>query len=128
MLTDYIAILILDSTGNRIFAKYYEAPHLCPQSSTSQAQSSFTTTPEPNPYRTVEEQKEFEAGLFNKTKGQQTDVLLYDNRLAVFKQATDCTLYVIGGTGENEILLYLVVVALKDCLDRLLKYTLVIFG
>jgi coatomer subunit zeta len=40
----------------------------------------------------------------------------------VYKQAVDCTLYVIGGAEENEIMLYLVVVALRDCLDALLKY------
>jgi coatomer subunit zeta len=33
-------------------------------------------------------------------------------------------LYVIGGAEENEIMLYLVVVALRDCLDALLKYSL----
>ena len=42
----------------------------------------------------------------------------------VYKQAVDSTIYVIGGAEENEIMLYLVVVALKDCLDALLKYVL----
>ena len=54
----------------------------------------------------------------------QQDVILYDNKLCVYKQAVDATLYVIGGAEENEIMLYLVVVALRDCLDALLKYSL----
>lgn len=40
----------------------------------------------------------------------------------VYKQAVDATLYVVGGAEENEIMLYLVVVALRDCLDVLLRY------
>jgi hypothetical protein len=40
----------------------------------------------------------------------------------VYKQAVDVTMYVVGGVEENEIMLYLVVVALRDCLDALLKY------
>lgn len=48
-------------------------------------------------------------------------MILYDNKLCVYKQAVDATVYVIGGAEENEIMLYLVVVALRDCLDALLK-------
>ena len=41
----------------------------------------------------------------------------------VYKQTVDATLYVIGGAEENEIMLYLVVVALRDCLEALLKHS-----
>jgi coatomer subunit zeta len=41
----------------------------------------------------------------------------------VYKQIVEGTIYVIGGAEENEIMLYLVVVALRDCLDALLKYS-----
>jgi hypothetical protein len=40
----------------------------------------------------------------------------------VYKQGVDVTMYVVGGAEENEIMLYLVVVALRDCLDAMLKY------
>lgn len=40
----------------------------------------------------------------------------------MYKQAVDVTMYVVGGAEENEIMLYLVVVAIRDCLDALLKY------
>lgn len=86
------------------------------------AQSQYITTPLPNPYPTFKEQKAFESGLFEKTKKQSSDVILYDNKLVVYKQTVDATLYVIGGAEENEIMLYLVVVALRDCLEALLKY------
>lgn len=118
--SDCVAILILDSDGNRILGKYYSPPHL--HSSTAPPiQSPYITTPQPNPYPTIKDQKNFEKGLFEKTKKQSSDVILYDNKLVVYKQAVDATLYVVGGAEENEIMLYLVVVALKDCLDVFLK-------
>jgi coatomer subunit zeta len=119
-LADVLAILILDSDGNRILAKYYEPPHM-PSAPPPQL-SQYITTPQPNPYPTLKDQKIFEKGLFEKTKKQSSDVILYDSRLVVYKQAVDATMYVIGGAEENEIMLYLVVVALRDCLDVLLKY------
>jgi len=51
-------------------------------------------------------------------------VILYDNKVVVYKQAVDATLYVVGNAEENEVMLYLVVVALRDCLDALLKSSL----
>jgi hypothetical protein len=116
------AILILDSDGNRILAKYYNPPHLASAPQPTQLQQSpFTTTPQPNPYPTIKEQKTFEKGLFEKTRKQTSDVILYDNKVVVYKQAVDATLYVVGNAEENEVMLYLVVVALRDCLDALLK-------
>jgi hypothetical protein len=73
-------------------------------------------------YSTLKHQKAFEKGLFEKTKKQSSDVILYDNKLVVYKQTVDATIYVVGGLEENEVMLYLVVVALRDCLDVLLKY------
>ena len=119
--TDAAAIVVLDSEGERVLAKYYQPPHL-PSATQPTLQSQYITTPQPNPYPTVKEQKTFEKGLFEKTKKDSSDVILYDNRLVVYKQAGDTTLYVIGGAEENEIMLYLVVVALRDCLDVILKY------
>jgi coatomer subunit zeta len=116
-----IAIVILDSDGNRILGKYYQAPHL-PSQQSSPFKSQYIITPQLNPFPTAKDQLAFEKGLFAKTKGQSSDVLLFDSQLVVYKQGVDVTLYVIGGAEENEIMLYLVVVALRDCLDVLLKY------
>ena len=108
--TDCTAILILDSDGNRILGKYYTPPH---------------DADKPNTYSTLKDQKAFEKGLFEKTKKQSSDVILYDNKLVVYKQTVDATIYVVGGLEENEVMLYLVVVALRDCFDVLLKYSFV---
>lgn len=108
------AILILAADGavdnSRIYAKYYESPH-----------TSATHPPPAQPYKTVKDQKNFEKGLLEKTAKQTSDVILYDNKVIVFKMEGDVMLYVVGSADENEILLYNVVLCLRDSLSILLK-------
>ncbi len=112
-----VAILILSTDtspeSSRLFAKYYHAPH-----------TSATQPTPPQPYASLKEQKAFEKGLLEKTAKQTSDVILYDNKVVVFKMESDVMLYVVGGPEENEILLYNVVLALRDTLSILLKYVL----
>lgn len=109
------AVLILSTDtsadSSRIFAKYYSPPHTAPN-----------TTPTPQPYSTLKEQKAFEKGLLEKTAKQTSDVILYDNKVVVFKMESDVMLYVVGAADENEILLYNVILALRDTLSVLFKY------
>ncbi len=109
------AVLILAADGPaenaRIFTKYYEPPH------------TSATYPTPTQsYKTLKEQKAFEKGLLEKTAKQTSDVILYDNKVVLFKMESDVMLYVVGNPDENEILLYNVVLALRDSLSILLKY------
>ncbi|KIW62833.1 hypothetical protein PV04_10963 [Phialophora macrospora] len=111
-----VAILILttDSPPDsaRLFAKYYNPPH------TNATQPPAQAT---QPYPSLKEQKAFEKGLLEKTAKQTSDVILYDNKVVVFKMESDVMLYVVGSAEENEILLYNVVLALRDTLSILLK-------
>lgn len=59
-----------------------------------------------------------------KTNKQTSDVILYDNRVVVFKMEGDVMMYVVGGAEENEVLLFSVVLALRDSLSILLKCVL----
>lgn len=112
------AILILPTDdSSRILAKYYSAPH-----PPSGAAPNATNYPGANPYPSLKEQKAFEKGLLEKTNKQTSDVILYDNRVVVFKLESDVMLYVVGGPDENEMMLYGVVLALRDALNILLKY------
>ena len=112
------AILILSADdSSRILAKYYSSPH--PPAGASEKSTNY---PGANPYPTLKEQKAFEHGLLEKTAKQTSDIILYDNRIVVFKMESDVMLYVVGGVEENEILLYNVVLALRDSLNILLKY------
>lgn len=108
------AILILSTDDrSRILTKYYSAPHPPPNG---------TSHPGANPYPTIKEQKAFEKGLLEKTNKQSSDIILYDGRVVVFKMEGDVMLYVVGGGEENEILLFGVVLALRDSLSILLKF------
>ena len=109
------AILIMSTDdSSRILAKYYAAPHAPPN-----AQGG--NYPGANPYPSVKDQKGFEKGLLEKTVKQTSDIILYDNRVVVFKMESDVMLYVVGGVDENEVMLYSVVLALRDSLNILLK-------
>lgn len=108
------AILILSTDDRaRILTKYYSSPHGPPNS---------TSHPGANPYPSIKEQKAFEKGLLEKTNKQTGDVILYDGRVVVYKMEGDVMLYVVGGGDENEILLFSVVLALRDSLAILLKF------
>ena len=105
------ALIIMASDGTRILSKYYHPPHT-PKSTTATAQ---------NPYPTLKEQKAFEKGLLDKTVKTTADIVLFDNHVVVFKAESDVMLYVVGGMDENEMMLYQVVLALRDTLQILLK-------
>lgn len=112
------AVLVMSADdGSRIFAKYYSPPH-----PPAGAGPNSTDYPGANPYPTLKEQKAFEKGLLEKTNKQTSDVILYDNRIVVFKLESDVMLYVVGGAEENEVLLYNVVLSLRDALGILFKY------
>lgn len=114
------AVLVMSSDdGSRIFAKYYNAPH-----PPAGAAPNSTDYPGANPYPTVKEQRAFEKGLLEKTNKSSNDVILYDNRIVVFKMESDVMLYVVGSGDENEVLLYNVVLSLRDALAILFKYVL----
>ncbi|OHE95753.1 clathrin adaptor complex small chain [Colletotrichum orchidophilum] len=105
------AILILSiEDGSRLFSKYYSAPH---QGTQKDGQSS--------PYPDVKSQKAFEKGLLEKTAKQTGDIILYDNRIVLYKMESDVMMYVVGGVDENEVLLYNVILALRDSLHLLFK-------
>ncbi|OCL12634.1 coatomer zeta subunit [Glonium stellatum] len=111
------AILILSTDdSSRVLARYYSAPH--PPTGTP---ANSTNYPGANPYPTLKDQKAFEKGLLEKTAKQTSDIILFDNKICVFKMESDVMLYVVGGADENEVLLYSVVLALRDSLNILLK-------
>jgi hypothetical protein len=110
------AVLILDQEGKRVFSKYYSPPH-----ASTDFSSASSTSHSSNPYPSSKDQRTFEKGLVDKIGKQTTDVILYDNRIVVYKQSVDLVFYVVGGLEENELLLYNVVTVIKNTLDILLK-------
>ncbi|KAF5026224.1 hypothetical protein F66182_1691 [Fusarium sp. NRRL 66182] len=107
------AILVLSTDdGSRIFAKYFQPPHSAPNAPSSSSA---------NPYSDVKSQKAFEKGLIEKTAKQTGDIILYDNRIVLYKMESDVMMYVVGSLDENEILLYNTILALRDSLHLLFK-------
>ncbi|KAH6666041.1 coatomer zeta subunit [Halenospora varia] len=107
------AIIILNADdGSRIFAKYYTSPH--------HQGGAHAQTPT-SPYADLKSQKSFEKGLLEKTAKQTADIILYDNRIVLYKAESDVMMYVVGGVDENEIMLYNVVLCLRDSLHLLFK-------
>ncbi len=69
----------------------------------------------------VKAQKAFEKGPLETTAEQRADILLCDNQIVVFKTESDVTMYVVGSVDENEVLLYNVILMVRDSLHQLLK-------
>ncbi|KAK0670395.1 Longin-like domain-containing protein [Cercophora samala] len=112
------AILILSGEdGSRIFSKWYSPPHQ------AAGQPSGTAAPASaqNPFADKTAQVRFEKALLQKTAKQTGDILLFDNRIVLYKMEADVAIYVVGGVEENEILLYNVLLALRDALHLLFK-------
>lgn len=100
------SVLILDNEGKRIFTKYYSPPN----------------SKEHDDLDNLSYQLEFEKGLFSKTNKQNADVIIYDQRVVVYKQVVDVSIYIVASNlDENETMLYQVVVGLRDALEILLK-------
>lgn len=113
------AVLILNvEDGSRIFAKYYTEPHAAAAGPGKNEASARSTQ---QPYPDLKSQQGFEAGLLQKTAKQTADILLYDGRIVLYKMESDVMLYVVGGADENEILLYSVILALRDSLHLLFR-------
>ncbi|KAI0125678.1 clathrin adaptor complex small chain [Xylariales sp. AK1849] len=110
------AVIILSADdGSRIFTKYYSSPHQAP---TATAGATISNS---GPYPDVKSQKTFEKGLLDKTAKQTGDIILYDNRIVLYKLESDVMIYIVGSIDENEVLLYQAILAIRDSLHLLFK-------
>ncbi|GCF00024.1 Golgi-to-ER vesicle coat component [Zygosaccharomyces mellis] len=102
------AILILDGSGNRVYANYYKPPHQSEEQLSVLSQS-------------VKKQKEFEEQLFAKTHKHDSEISIFEDHLVLYKEYLDVTLYLVGSIEENEMVLQLAFTAFKDSLDLILN-------
>jgi prepilin-type processing-associated H-X9-DG protein len=96
------AVVILDQNGERIAAQYFS-----------------------DDLQTLHSQQTFERSLLNKalktsTAGGDSDILMFDGHVAVFRAGRDVYLFVTGDQDENEIILVEVLNALYNTLASLL--------
>lgn len=122
------AVLILDTDGNRVMAKYYQPPHAANFLSTAtaaQQNAVAATTPQlsaKNPLSTLKEQRAFEKAIFDKTKRATGDIILYDSQLVLFKASLDVIFYVVGPAAENELMLSGLLGAFYDATSMLVRH------
>jgi len=95
------SIVVLDSNGERIISKHY----------TGSSQDAI---------------KAFEKDLWNKTKSRtnviETDVLVQEQNVTVYRRVGDTIFYVTGSEIENELILDSVLGALVNTLTTLLEF------
>ncbi|ORY81314.1 Longin-like domain-containing protein [Protomyces lactucae-debilis] len=115
-------IVILDNTGQRIFARYFSPPHS--NNATSTVTGTTTAHSSTALAHNVTTQKTFEKALFKKTQKQNADVVLFDGRVVCYKSSADLVMYVIGNGDENELMIYAVVLALRESLELLLRVSI----
>ncbi|KAK0618039.1 coatomer subunit zeta [Bombardia bombarda] len=115
------AIVILSvEDGSPLFRKYYTPPHQA-AAGPGQVAGIAPASNSQNPYPDKTSQTRFEKGLLAKTSKQTGDILLYDQKIVLYKMESDVAIYVVGSLDDNEILLYNVILALRDTLHLLFK-------
>ncbi|KAE9550557.1 hypothetical protein FO519_006215 [Halicephalobus sp. NKZ332] len=92
-------IAILDQDGNRILAKYYDK----------------------EVFPTDKEQSAFEKSLFQKTHKANSEIILLDGLICVYRSNVDLFFYVIGSANENELILCSVLNCLYDSVSTVLR-------
>ncbi|ORY89267.1 coatomer protein [Leucosporidium creatinivorum] len=111
-LNQVTAVLLIDSDGNRLLAKYYQPAHQDPKNP-----NQFK-----HPFQSLKDQRSFENQVWDKTRRANGDILLYNNQLVLYKASIDLTFYVVGPEGENELMLLAVLNAFYDAVSLLLRH------
>lgn len=80
------SVIIIDHRGERIAARYYS-----------------------DQFQTLHSQQQFEKSLLNKalksTAGGESDIMMFDGHIAVFRGGKDIFMFVTGEQDENEMIL-----------------------
>ncbi|XP_074782913.1 coatomer subunit zeta-2 isoform X2 [Athene noctua] len=92
------ALLILDSLGQRLLAKYYDST-----------------------FPTAKEQAAFERSIFLQTHRAGGEVACLEGLTVLCRSSVDLFFYVVGGCQENELMLSAVLACLLDTLGHLLR-------
>ena len=94
------SLIVLDGDGERLLAKYYDG-------------------------RPKVEQTKLEQFLHKKTKSvaarSDTEVLLIDNEVVVFRAGQECKFFLSSSNEENELILTAVLDAIFDTVSQLLR-------
>lgn len=133
------ALLILDSSGSRILAKYYQSPAAV--AAAAATAGAATTTPHhsagnaprqltaANPFTTLKEQRAFEKSILEKVSKRgssssgssgSTEIQLLDSHLLLSKSTLDVHLVVVSPAEENELMVSSLLSSLWEAIGMLL--------
>ena len=111
---DVKGVLILDNEGARVMAKYYNS------------KGTF--------FETLSSQKAFERSIFqksNKVSGSnrsansfENDIMTVDNYVAIFRMYSDFSIFIIGHSDDNELILGMVLDCIHECFDRIFRHNI----
>ncbi|CCD24274.1 coatomer subunit zeta NDAI_0C06150 [Naumovozyma dairenensis CBS 421] len=113
------AVLILDSEGKRLYAKYYEPPHGSLEQQQTKTDSKAISLLHPH-FKTVKKQEEFESKLHAKLGKQDDEIIIFNDHLILYQHTSDITLYVIGPINGNEIILDDTLTGIKSSIDMIM--------
>ncbi|GAA5944172.1 hypothetical protein JCM3775_001087 [Rhodotorula graminis] len=109
------ALILIDNDSNRILAKYYHPAHADPKAVAAGATK-------PNPFPTLKDQRAFEASIWEKTRRQQTDIVVVDNLAVLYKHSIDLCFFLVAPLHENELMLHATLTAFYDAVAMLLRH------
>ncbi|KAM6042302.1 coatomer subunit zeta-2 isoform 2-T2 [Chlamydotis macqueenii] len=92
------ALLVLDSLGQRLLAKYYDGT-----------------------FPTAQARAAFERSVFSRTHRAGGEIACLEGLTVVYRSSVDLFFYVVGGCQENELMLSAVLSCLLDALGHLLR-------
>ncbi|KAH3903095.1 related to Coatomer subunit zeta [Saccharomycodes ludwigii] len=116
--------LILDSKGNRIYTKYFNPPFSNKDSIITKKNN--TNGEDEEEYNTglqtnLKKQITFEKNLFKKTHKTDSDIIIFEDKIIIYKEYADVSLYLVSSDLEvNECLLQLTFDGIKDALELIL--------
>ncbi|KXS08957.1 snare-like protein [Gonapodya prolifera JEL478] len=129
-----LAILILDSDGRRVLAKYYPALPTTTGSSLVSHSGHLTSGRDAgpkgekgsvargNPWPTIKEQKALEKGVWDKAKrATASEILLYDSHLILHRPSLDVTFFLVCTPEENEIMMWNVLGTVVEAMQGVVR-------
>ncbi|CAG0900100.1 unnamed protein product [Darwinula stevensoni] len=92
-------MVIMDNDGNRLLSKYYDK----------------------KTFPSVKEQKVFEKSLFQKTVRANSEIIMLDGLICLYRSNVDLFFYIMGSAQENELMLLSVLNCLYDSVSQILR-------
>ena len=113
---DIKGVVVLDNEGKRIIGKYYNAVGSTLEGNTNQ--KAF----ERQLFFKSNKQTAGKSGSAPVTQAYENDIMIVENYVAVFRCYSDMTIYILGHSDDNELILGSALDCVHDCFDNIFKH------